>query len=374
MRSSHIKIALIGEVDSGKSTTLGQILLQTNSVLPSKIIDAQNASKKQNKDFEPAFLLDAIEYERLQEMTVDITTTTCKIDNLHISFLDTPGHQHLTSKFIGGAADVDLAVLILDAENQPTENQFRHLQMLRKIGLHNFAILINKLDGAKAESHFKDYVESIKNLIDSFSDEVFYLAPVDSKKGLGFSAQDYAWFSGPSFFDFIKINMAAKPINTNFFCTYRKQTNNSYWLSCHSGNLKKNAIYYVGQQLVNSIVNLQQEPFSIEESPWIDHGYIVSEKPIPNSGFICEQQNASSFQNQFVSDLVCFESFEEGEYLFKSFWSSTSCTISKLPNSSLFLVKLHSPVQLYNLNNRYNLFSLHKNLKTVAIGIPQLQV
>lgn len=371
MRSSHFKVAIIGEVDSGKSTTLGQILIQTQSVMPSKMLDVLKASELQNKDFEPAFLLDSFEIERSQEMTVDITTTNCKMGNLTISFLDTPGHQHLSSKFIGGAADVDMAILILDAQFEPNESQFRHLQMLRKVGLHKFAVLVNKLDANQPEAHFRNYTEKIKTLIFPFENEILYMAPVDSKKGLGFSRSDYGWFLEKNLFDFIK-SQANIPNKISFlFCMYWKNTNETYWLSCHSGKITTMGPLHVGNLKINSVSSLNSMPFDSKESPWLKLGVIETNEPIPENGFICESQDSSRFVDRFQSDLVEFEEIENQEYLIRNFWSTGLCKVSKDPDSKLFTIELEKPLQVYNLEIRYNLFSIWKGEKTMAVGIPR---
>jgi signal recognition particle receptor subunit beta len=374
VRSSQFKVAFIGEVDSGKSTTLGQILIQSHTVLPSKILDAKKASEINGQEFEPAFLLDSFEIERTQEMTVDITTTTCKIGNTSIAFLDTPGHQHLSSKFIGGAADVDLGILILDAQLPPTEMHFRHLQMLRKVGLRQFAILVNKLNVNAPESHFTRYVESIQNLITMFKSEIVYLAPVDSKRGLGFSNQDFSWSSAPCFFSFLKQVAQDSERPSGLFCTYSKNDDQSYWLSCYQGEFGASKSFYVGDQAIYFLKTVNKGGLESNQSPWIDRVFFQGQNGgiLPVTGIICDTKESSRFESLFYSELIKFETLEEGIYTYRNFWSAQEIKLSAPDGSNVTRLAFSSPVQVYNLDNRYNLFTLERNGKMVAIGIPIL--
>lgn len=373
MKSAQFKIALIGEVDAGKSTTLGQILIQTGSVLPSKMLDALKASQAQNKDFEPAFLLDAFEYERTNEMTVDITTTRCLLRNTSIQFLDTPGHQHLSSKFIGGAANVDLAILILDAQNQPDKSQFRHLEMLRKIGLHRFGVLINKLNPDSTQAHFENYLKSAQEWLAPLKKEIQYLAPVDSKKGLGFEKRDYNWFSGPCLFDFLQAEADLNISPSNLFCTFKQVLEKDYWLSSPHGKINSTQPLFFGDKKIN-VQSISGGLFQKSVGPWISRGHLdtLDKAQLPQSGFISDSPNDSCFTTKLCSDLITFEDLQPGSYLYRNFWTSMECTLLKINGADgAIQLNFENSVQLNLKNNRYNLFSLEKQGKIVAIGLPQ---
>ena len=193
MINSAFSVALMGEVDAGKSTLLGQILLQTNSLRLNKILEAERTSLQMGKSFEPAFLLDAFEEERLQEMTMDSTSTHVFWSGQEFKFFDTPGHKELSNKFLGSSCFSDFALLVIDSSRPLGSEQLRHLHDLFFLQPRPFGIVINKISEAD-QNGFLEIKELLMHNLVEYQKWLKFILPSDAKTGLGISgSKSYRW-------------------------------------------------------------------------------------------------------------------------------------------------------------------------------------
>ena len=95
MRKETIKIAIIGHVDHGKSTLIGRLLIDTDSLPKEKITEIKKISRELGREAELAFIVDQLKEEREQNKTIDTTQVFFKIKNKNFVIIDTPGHVEL---------------------------------------------------------------------------------------------------------------------------------------------------------------------------------------------------------------------------------------------------------------------------------------
>src|SRR3979411_2846630 len=125
-----VRIVIVGHVDHGKSTLIGRLLHETGSLPAGKVETLKLSSDRRGMPFEWSFLLDALQTERDQGITLDtsqIRFRTAARDNV---LIDAPGHAEFLRHMTTGAAQADAALLLIDAAEGVSDQTRRHGQLL----------------------------------------------------------------------------------------------------------------------------------------------------------------------------------------------------------------------------------------------------
>lgn len=141
-----LKIVVVGHVDHGKSTLIGRLLYDTNSVQEGKINRVKSVCKEKGKPFEYAYLLDAFEEEQKQGITIDTTQLQFATEKRDYVIIDAPGHKEFLKNMISGAASAEAALLIIDANEGVQEQSRRHGYILSLLGIQKVYVVVNKMD------------------------------------------------------------------------------------------------------------------------------------------------------------------------------------------------------------------------------------
>ena len=142
----QMNIVIVGHVDHGKSTVIGRLLADTNSLPEGKLDSIKALCKRTAKPFEYAFLLDALKDEQSQGITIDIARCFFKSEKRDYIILDAPGHIEFLKNMVTGAAHAEAALLVIDAAEGIQENSKRHGFMISMLGIKQVSILVNKMD------------------------------------------------------------------------------------------------------------------------------------------------------------------------------------------------------------------------------------
>src|SRR5947209_5641592 len=164
-----LRVVFVGHVDHGKSTLIGRILNDTNSLPEGKLEQVQRACAAENMEFEFAFLLDALLEEQEQNITIDTTQIPFKTVKRNYMIIDAPGHKEFLKNMITGASNADAAVLVIAANEGVQQQSKRHAYLLSLLGVRQFCVVVNKMDLADySETRFleleKMYLVFLKTL------------------------------------------------------------------------------------------------------------------------------------------------------------------------------------------------------------------
>ncbi len=141
-----MNIVIVGHVDHGKSTIIGRMLADTDSLPEGKLEQVKETCRKNSKPFEYAFLLDALKDEQSQGITIDSARVFFKTKKRDYIIIDAPGHIEFLKNMITGASSAETALLVIDAKEGVRENSRRHGYMLSMLGITQVVVLINKMD------------------------------------------------------------------------------------------------------------------------------------------------------------------------------------------------------------------------------------
>jgi bifunctional enzyme CysN/CysC len=114
-RRPLVRIVIVGHVDHGKSTLIGRLLYETGSLPDGKLDNLKAVSARRGVPFEWSFLLDSLQTERNQGITIDTSQIRFRTPSRDILLIDAPGHAEFLRNMITGAAQADAAILIIDA-------------------------------------------------------------------------------------------------------------------------------------------------------------------------------------------------------------------------------------------------------------------
>jgi bifunctional enzyme CysN/CysC len=156
-----LRFITCGSVDDGKSTLIGRLLLETGAVYDDQIATLQKDSERHGTtgaDIDPALLLDGLEDERQQGITIDVAYRYFATTRRKFIIADTPGHEQFTRNMATGASTAELAVILVDASKGLRPQTKRHAFIVSLLGIKHVILAVNKMD-------LVDYDESVFHTI-----------------------------------------------------------------------------------------------------------------------------------------------------------------------------------------------------------------
>jgi len=199
-----LSFVIVGHVDHGKSTLIGRLLYDTDSLPPDKIEEIKKASSGQGRRTEFAYLLDHLEEERKQGITIDTTQVFFKTSKRRYVIIDAPGHVEFVKNMITGASQAEAAVLIIDVTEGVKEQTRRHSYMLSLLGLHQVVVVLNKMDLVDfSQERFEAVRKDADEWLKSINVEPMLYIPISAIEGdnVAGKSENTSWYTGPTFLD-----------------------------------------------------------------------------------------------------------------------------------------------------------------------------
>ena len=148
-KKKQLKIFTCGSVDDGKSTLIGRLLFDSKNIYTDQLSQTKVESTKygtQGKEIDLALLIDGLQAEREQGITIDVAYRYFETDKCKFIIADTPGHEEYTRNMATGASNSDLGIILVDASKGILDQTKRHTFILSLIGIENIIVTINKMD------------------------------------------------------------------------------------------------------------------------------------------------------------------------------------------------------------------------------------
>lgn len=194
-----MNIVVVGHVDHGKSTVIGHLLADTDSLPKGKLDAIRENCKRNSKPFEYAFLLDALKNEQSQGITIDTCRCFFKTEKRRYIIIDAPGHIEFLKNMVTGASRAEAALMVIDASHGVEENTRRHGYYLSMLGIKQVAVLVNKMDligydRNKYETICQEYTAFLKEI--GIAPKTFI--PVSARVGdnIATPSAEMPWYHG----------------------------------------------------------------------------------------------------------------------------------------------------------------------------------
>jgi bifunctional enzyme CysN/CysC len=194
-----MQIVIVGHVDHGKSTLLGRLYADTDSLPEGKLEKVQAICRQQGKEFEYAFLFDAFLEEQEQGITIDTARTFFLWKGRQYIIIDAPGHKEFLKNMISGAARAEAALLVIDALEGVKEQSKKHGYLLSLLGVRQFAVVVNKMDLVGYRQDVFDGIEKeYRDFLGQFKAVPQEVIPVSAKLGENIVSASTAmpWYKG----------------------------------------------------------------------------------------------------------------------------------------------------------------------------------
>jgi len=204
--NERMNIVIVGHVDHGKSTLIGRLLADTNSLPVGKLEQVKRTCELNSKPFEYAFLLDALIDEQAQGITIDTARVFFKSSKREYIIIDAPGHIEFLKNMISGAARAEAAILLIDAHEGIAENSKRHAYMLSLLGIKQIVVAINKMDLVNySESKFQEIKNDYLIFLKEIGIEPIAFIPISARNGFNLieHSSEMPWYKGKTILELI---------------------------------------------------------------------------------------------------------------------------------------------------------------------------
>ncbi len=181
----ELKIVIVGHVDHGKSTLVGRLLYETDSLAPGKVEELNAISARRGMAIEWSFVLDAFQAERDQAVTIDTTQIWFKTPARDYVIIDAPGHREFLKNMVSGAAAADAAILVVDAVEGVRETTRRHGYLLHLLGVRQVAVAVSKMDLVEyGEARFTEVAHEITRYLNEIGVTPTFIVPISGREGV----------------------------------------------------------------------------------------------------------------------------------------------------------------------------------------------
>ncbi|MBR0874156.1 adenylyl-sulfate kinase [Bradyrhizobium tropiciagri] len=211
----QVRIVIVGHVDHGKSTLVGRLLHETGSLPDGKLEMLKAVSARRGMPFEWSFLLDALQTERDQGITIDTTQIRFRTRSRDVVLIDAPGHAEFLRNMITGASQADGAVLIIDALEGVRDQTRRHGYLLHLLGVKQVAVVVNKMDRVEFSAiRFKEISDEISAHLIGLGVKPTAVIPISARDGDGVAERTprIDWYKGPTVVDALDALEPARPL------------------------------------------------------------------------------------------------------------------------------------------------------------------
>jgi bifunctional enzyme CysN/CysC len=207
---SLLRFLTCGSVDDGKSTLIGRLLYDSKLLFDDHLSALEKDSKKHGTtggDIDFALLVDGLEAEREQGITIDVAYRFFATDKRRFIVADCPGHEQYTRNMATGASNSELAVILIDARKGVLTQTRRHTYIASLLGIRHVILAVNKIDlVGYSKDVFDPIVEEFINFAGSLGFTNLVAIPMSARFGDNVieKSPNTPWYEGPTFLEHLE--------------------------------------------------------------------------------------------------------------------------------------------------------------------------
>lgn len=212
MSGAVVRLLTCGSVDDGKSTLIGRLLVETDSV-PHDTIGAARKVRRSGStipagEIDFSLLTDGLEAEREQGITIDVAYRSMSLlDGKRLIISDAPGHEQYTRNMVVAASRADIGLVLVDALKGVRTQTLRHLTICSLMGVNRIIVAINKLDAVEySQKVFNEIAAEISKATERLELSDIHMIPLSALAGdnVVFPSTNMPWYTGQTLQDAIQ--------------------------------------------------------------------------------------------------------------------------------------------------------------------------
>jgi bifunctional enzyme CysN/CysC len=209
-KKTLLRLLTCGSVDDGKSTLIGRLLYDTKLLFDDTLRTLESDSRKfgtAGEDIDFALLVDGLEAEREQGITIDVAYRFFATDRRKFIVADTPGHEQYTRNMATGASNSDLAVILIDARKGVLTQTRRHAYIASLLGIRHMVLAVNKIDLVDyAQATFDKIVADFSAFAEKLGVASQVAIPLSARHGDNVIAisDRMPWYRGPALLEHLE--------------------------------------------------------------------------------------------------------------------------------------------------------------------------
>src|SRR5262245_37510471 len=203
-----VNVVIVGHVDHGKSTLIGRLFFDTQLLPDGKYEQLVAVARRRGTVLELASLMDALQVERDQNITIDTAHIWFRFNGRRYVFMDAPGHKEFVKNMVTGAAMADGALVVIDAREGVQEQSRRHGLLLTFLGVKQVIVVVNKMDlVAFSAGRFDAVAGEYAAFLSSLGVTPLAIVPAVARDGGNVTQPSpfMPWTSGPTVLDALSL-------------------------------------------------------------------------------------------------------------------------------------------------------------------------
>ena len=367
-----LRFITCGSVDDGKSTLIGRLLAETDSIFDDQLETLKHDSEKagtQGDEIDYALLVDGLSAEREQGITIDVAYRFFSTPNRKFIVADTPGHEQYTRNMATGASTADAALILIDSSKGISSQTKRHLIICSYLGVKHVVAVINKMD---LIAYNRDKYQHIADGFTKFSEKLSFKSytciPVSALWGdnLVSKSKKLKWYGGETLISLLnKLETSRSKEDQELQLPVQWVNRESSDFRGFSGTIETGSISLgekikmlpSNQEVTVKSISTPKGNVSTANTPTAVTISLDEEVDISRGDWFVSRVTSTFVANQFEANIIWMGS--EPGFAGRSFWLKTStCEI---------------PAEITSIKHKININSLEK-LPSKSLNLNELSV
>jgi len=311
-----VNVVIVGHVDHGKSTLIGRLLYDSESITEGRVEEIQKLAEEYKRRFEFAYFLDSFDDELKEERTIDTTGVMFRGKSNLYSITDVPGHKEFIKNMLTGASHAEVAVLVVAADEGIQEQTGRHAFLINMLGINKLFVMVNKMDAVDyKEEIFLDIKNKVAKLLASFGYHDIQFIPGSAMEGDNIykTSERMEWYRGPTLIEALdSVELSPKEVKPLRFVvqdTYVVDSDKVVVGRVESGVLKKgDEVVFQPSSVTGKVERIMEFEGELEKAAMGDSVGIITDCE-PGRGDVCGLVEAPPIPTEeFLGEAVLLES------------------------------------------------------------------